>query len=367
VVFAPGVGNNTLRTDDAFRATCKWIQEEGGESGEVEKTFGIKHCSPLLKLPNFDMITGLPTEYMHLITLGVVKKVLCLFLCIRKDGGQPIYMQKAVASLNKSLRNVRTPSEFSRRTRDFKLAHWKAEEYRNLLLFFFPCLLPHLQSRDEKTLWLLLVYAVRAFILPDTEYQTVRHLVDVPAAVNDFYHLFHKLYKSQACSYNIHVYSHLAILRHHGPLTTTSAFRFESFLAVLKESFHVGTPNVTKQIFENLFLSMAVKGHVCHPSLKIKTKETNRTDDTLLRAYNKWYKAVGENDDGILCKTINTEAAYFELKSGISVNFGHVGVFCDLGIGGQAECAIPLKDVTGKGIRVGEYIVYCPYNVAFEC
>lgn len=367
MVFPPGVGKSTLRTNSTFRATCVKIDEMDGDGHNPEETNGITLCSPLLKLPCFDMVCGLPTEYMHLVALGVVKKVLSLLLGIRKDGGLPKNKQKALVDLNKSLRAIRTPSEFSRRTRDLKLAHWKAEEYRNMLLFFFPCLLPHLESKDERTLWLLLVFAVRAYVLPREEYKSIQRFIDVPTVVNRFYGLFHKLFKSKGCSYNIHVFSHLPLLHQHGPLTSTSAFRFESFLAVLKDSFRVGTPNVTKQIFENLFLSMAVKKHSCRPSLTFKAQATARSDDTLLRANNNWYICVLKTHEGVLCKALNTEPAYFEMDNEVAFNFGHVGVYCDLGISDDAEQLIFVNDISGKGIRVAEYIVYCPYNVAFEC
>jgi hypothetical protein len=313
------------------------------------------------------MITGLPTEYMHLVALGVAKKVLYLLLGFRKDGGLSRNKHEVVQKLNTSLRNIKTPSEFSRRTRDFKVAHWKAEEYRNMLLFFFPLLLPYLDD-EERSLWLLLVYSVRAYVLPEDDFERTKDVLQVPTAIGNFGSLFHKMFGSKNCSYNIHVFSHLSLLRQHGPLNSTSSFRFESFLAIIKDNFRVGTPNVTKQIFENMFLSLAVRNHVCRPSFHINVKVTSRTDDTLVRAYGNWFKAVKfTRNDEVMCAAITAKPAFFGEIDGLSFNFGNVGVFTDFVIGQVADVCIPLCDVSSKGIIVGEYIMECPYNVAFEC
>jgi hypothetical protein len=55
--------------------------------------------------------------------------------------------------VNEALLATRVPSEFSRRPRELDFPNLKAEEYRNLLIFYFPAILHRLApSLAEQTL-----------------------------------------------------------------------------------------------------------------------------------------------------------------------------------------------------------------------
>lgn len=86
-------------------------------------------------IPKFLPISNTPLDYMHLICLGVVKKIILLWT------KGPLSFRLNLKSINKisyllTLLKTSTPTEFVRRPRsinDVKL--WKAIEFRNFLLY----------------------------------------------------------------------------------------------------------------------------------------------------------------------------------------------------------------------------------------
>ena len=47
----------------------------------------------------------------------------------------------------------------------------KGEELRNVVLFFFPHVIASIQNGpNERKTWLVLVFQIRAYVLPDHEY-----------------------------------------------------------------------------------------------------------------------------------------------------------------------------------------------------
>lgn len=75
---------------------------------------------------------------MHLVCLGVIKKIIRLLvkgpLIIRISGAQISRISSILDELKSSV-----PSEFVRKTRSLQLwKHWKATEWRHLLLYVGP-------------------------------------------------------------------------------------------------------------------------------------------------------------------------------------------------------------------------------------
>jgi len=109
-----------LRTDHSFRT----VSDDDHRMGH----------SPLCELP-IDMISAFPLDYMHLICLGVMRKL--LYLWIKGPLKIPLGRQ-AVDRLSESLLSFReqVPLEFSRKPRSLAyLDRWKATELRQFLLY----------------------------------------------------------------------------------------------------------------------------------------------------------------------------------------------------------------------------------------
>ena len=116
----------TLRTDVAFdEMMCE--EHHRGESD--------------LKQLNLGMVTQFPHDYMHLICLGVVKKIIIIWmrgpLNIRIGANVIRSISDTIVTLQSFL-----PREFVRKGRKLdEVDRWKATEFRTFLLYTGPILL----------------------------------------------------------------------------------------------------------------------------------------------------------------------------------------------------------------------------------
>ena len=151
---------------------------------------------------------------------------------------------------------MRVPHEFSRRVRHLDLAIMKAQELRNIILFFFPLVLQCIEDTHplEHVVWLSLAFTIRACTLPNTEFFHVDK-TSLKMCLDQFYTVFNEVFGNQNCSYSIHVVSsHLLQIRGKNPLTFNSAFKFESFYSEMKNCFKPGTTSPLKQLFCNVLM-----------------------------------------------------------------------------------------------------------------
>jgi len=110
----------TKRTDASFRSKANDEHHVGD--------------SPLTGL-SVDLVSQLPLDYMHLVCLGVVCRLILAWLKGPLNCRLPA---KSVSDISERLGNFRSyvPSEFSRRPRAFSdIDRFKATEFRQLLLY----------------------------------------------------------------------------------------------------------------------------------------------------------------------------------------------------------------------------------------
>ncbi|KAL7286214.1 hypothetical protein TKK_0019510 [Trichogramma kaykai] len=117
---------DVLRTDEGFRE--KKYQDDGLNDGYQQGE------TLLLNIPGFGLVKNVPLDYMHLICLGVMLKLIKLWLKCRLSNFQ---RQQITSKL--TIMRDHMPSDFSRKPRSFINAKrvWKAHEFRQFLL------LPH--------------------------------------------------------------------------------------------------------------------------------------------------------------------------------------------------------------------------------
>lgn len=92
------------------------------------------------------MISQFPLDYMHLVCLGVVKKLLQLwtngYLTSRLNGRKIADLSEKLIAMSKW-----TPKEFARKSRSLEeLSRWKATEFRQFLLYLGPVVLLNILS-----------------------------------------------------------------------------------------------------------------------------------------------------------------------------------------------------------------------------
>ncbi|OXA41115.1 hypothetical protein Fcan01_24045 [Folsomia candida] len=101
-----------------------------------------------LEMLDFGMISQIPLDYMHLICLGVMKKLITVWT----DGPRGHRLspkQIKIISSRMLLYRASMPTEFARKPRELnELCHWKATEFSFLSIPFIPSIfIPHFSSR----------------------------------------------------------------------------------------------------------------------------------------------------------------------------------------------------------------------------
>lgn len=130
--------NGELRTIDNITAISNEI-ENNPEILKNDPEFckGIKGKSLLLNQPFFNLLKDAPCEYMHLVCLEIVRRMIELTFKVgenrTRNTKRPLSDPKLFNDLISSIQLTR---EFSRRCRNLDFAVMKASEFRNLLLFF---------------------------------------------------------------------------------------------------------------------------------------------------------------------------------------------------------------------------------------
>ena len=222
---------NNLRTDASFRLN-KYASHQKCHEG----------VSPLTELP-IDMIKDFPLDYMHLVLLGVVKRMLRLWL-----GTSDFHVTKyscnfrllarecsAVISQRVQVCADGISSEFQRRPRQMdENKFFKAKEFRTLLLYTFPFIFRGLFRNKPEVFdhFLLLVVSFRVMLGRKATPDLVSY---VRALLLKFVIDMKALYGKTHMTYSVHNLLHVADdYERFGVLDRVSAFTFESYMQKLK-------------------------------------------------------------------------------------------------------------------------------------
>lgn len=189
--------------------------------------------SSLEKVPQFGMVSGFPLEYMHLLCLGVTKKLIVNLWLFGKAPNRLApniveTMSNFYVTLEKSI-----PSEFSRKPRSLnEVKRWKATEFRLFLVYTGPVVLKQYLSNEKYKHFLTLFVATRVFLDSSlNEYNDFAHSLMVY-----FVKTFSRIYGPEFVSHNVHGLTHISEdVKLYGSLDSYSAFQFENFMQVLKK------------------------------------------------------------------------------------------------------------------------------------
>lgn len=213
-----------LRTDESFRN-----QSQIGHHNNV---------TPLAKLP-LDLVQDFPFEYMHLVCLGVTKKILKLWTETKPRAYKlgPKIRKEISDKLEATRSNFTT--DFVRRPRTLKeLDRWKATEIRTFLLYTGPVVLRRCVKEKYYNNFMLLSVAIRILAEPSQSTENINY---AESLLEFFVQSFKNLYGRENVSYNVHGLIHLANdVRKHGELDKFGAFKFENYLGQLKSLVRSG-------------------------------------------------------------------------------------------------------------------------------
>lgn len=210
--------NAPLRTDHSF-----------SEQHDDEHHLGV---SPLSRT-SIGMVTQIPLDYMHLVCLGVMKRLLLLWIkgplrC--RLGLHEIH--QISASLVALKQNI--PSEFARKPRSLaEIDRWKATEFRQFLLYTGLVALDDAVHPNIYQNFLLLSVGIHILLNERLANEYNQYAHDL---LQTFVIHFYQVYGDDMAVYNVHCLVHLANeAKKFGSLDNISAFPFENFLSKLKK------------------------------------------------------------------------------------------------------------------------------------
>jgi len=210
--------NAELRTDHSFRAMLNDDHHIGP--------------SPFTQLP-IDMISSFPLDYMHLSCLGVMRKLLYLWM---RGPLQVRIGRQAVDNLSQTLVTFKeqVPVEFARKPRSLAfLDRWKATEFRQFLLYTGMIALRGVVDDVLYNNFMLLSVSMYILLSPHLCHKFSAYAGEL---LHTFVNNFGEIFGKQYLSYNVHATAHLANeAKVHGPLDNISGFVFENYLGKLKK------------------------------------------------------------------------------------------------------------------------------------
>lgn len=212
--------NSQKRTNESFRSKTQQMHHNGS--------------SCLEELP-IDLIVQFPLDYMHVVCLGVVKKM--LYIILMGDYNSPKLTKNQLLLVSQRLKicSLSQPQEFARRFRSLsELSYYKATELRNIILYGGPVIFSNVIPEEKYNNFLKLHVAIS--ILCDPVFSNSK--VDkAELLLNEFVTEFANLYGKHNIVYNFHSLLHLADdVKRFGSLDSYGAFPFESNMFRIKKT-----------------------------------------------------------------------------------------------------------------------------------
>ena len=342
---------------------------ENNEILSIDESKGILGRSLLLDVPNFNYIYDAPAEYLHSGCLGVIKRLVELTFDVGQNRKRNTNRKlSSIKKFNSLMSGIKVLKEFSRRARNLDFSVFKGQEFRNLCIIFFPLVLECIEkSAKERHLWLYLAYMLRSSTNPSSEYSQI-NINLVHEICEKFYVLFEQLFGEINCPYNLHVLvAHLTEIRTHGPLTDTSAFKFESFYGEIRHSFVPDTISPLKQVMKNIYMKRTLKNHTCDDKIFLSNYDTPMECNKYVYSFSRnqyhLYEISEINRNVLTCHKVGKYPAYFPETP--ELDWSTVGVFKKGGVCSETV-DINMSDIHGKAVVVEKYILTVPNNVLSE-
>ena len=187
----------------------------------------------ILRELNIGVVTKFPIDYMHLICLGIVKKIINIWtngpLHVRIGANTVSLISDGIMALQSYL-----PREFARKGRKLaEIERWKATEFRTFLLYTGPIVLRGKLS-DILYKKCMMLFAGVTILCNINLYEQYCDYVE--RLFGSFVEHFEAWYGQEMIIYNVHVLIHLAEhSRRFEPLHDFSGFPFENYLHILKK------------------------------------------------------------------------------------------------------------------------------------
>lgn len=233
---------------------CERCNEEGTWSGRV--IYHDSNCNPrsdlsfeemidedhhngetILKCISIGLVSQVPLDYMHLVCLGVTRKLLRMWVKGKLPHRLP---SRDVLLISKRLLRLRPffPSSFQRKPRSLvEIDHFKATEFRTFLLYTGVVALKGIIDRKQYKCFLLFHCAI--FILLSSNASEPEWNSLAKSYLCKFVENCCALYGREFLIYNVHNLLHINIdAVNYGNLDSISTFPFENFMQKIKHMLH---------------------------------------------------------------------------------------------------------------------------------
>ncbi|CAH0546890.1 unnamed protein product [Brassicogethes aeneus] len=214
--------NHCQRTNEEYNARGDKKHHRTGESP--------------LSLLKINPVSNVPFDYMHLVLLGVMKKLFHAWIEGKFSGFQKLTAEQ-IEELDRRLKSLDEwcPSEFARRPDAVSsFAKYKATQFRHFLLYAGPCVLLNILPDYVYTHFILLHTSIRILATPSP---TKAQLIYAKHALNLFVNKAPEIYGKDFMSFNIHGLVHLVDdVKRLGPLDSHSAFCYENKMPEIHKS-----------------------------------------------------------------------------------------------------------------------------------
>ena len=190
------------------------------------------HGATILRQLNLGLVSQFPLDYMHLVCLGVMKKMILLWirgpLNVRVGGHVIELISNCLLQFQRYM-----PKEFNRKGRSLvDIDRWKATEFRTFLLYTGLVALKGKLRDVVYNNFVMLHVAITIFSSVELSSQYcgyAEHLLVM------FVQHFGDIYGPQMLVYNVHSLIHLGrAVRKFGPIDKFSAFPYENYLKSIK-------------------------------------------------------------------------------------------------------------------------------------
>ena len=188
--------------------------------------------SPLQGL-GIPLVTLFCLDYMHLVCLGIMRKLLLMWmrgpLRCRISAGMIKQLSENLVRLR-----VAIPCEFARKPRTlYEIDRWKATEFRQFLLYTGPVVLNGLLTETVYKHFMLLAISIYCCVRSDL----CKHYASYAReCLIKFVKLASQIYGEDVLVYNMHSVIHIVDdVELFGPLDNISSFPFENYLRCMKK------------------------------------------------------------------------------------------------------------------------------------
>lgn len=211
------------------------------------------------------MVTNVVIDYMHIVCLGVVKKLITLWFdkgqkSVRFNDSSKVKLQEIMKKVHDFI-----PDGFNKPIDILQVSKWRAHDFRQFLLYTGPVVLNGILKKDAYDNFITLSLAISILVCP-TMCKNENYVNYAEKFIILFVRQFQKLYGAECMTHNVHCLLHLANdVRRYGSLDCFSAFRFENYIGKIKTLLRKGEKplqQLSRRFGELKHLESKIEEHV---------------------------------------------------------------------------------------------------------